>query len=86
MTYSNTNRGSIWKNDRKEKDTQPDFTGTLDVEGRQFWVSAWKRKPDDSPSSPALKFSIKPKEQEQQAPQAKQPDPADNGFEDDIPF
>lgn len=61
--YSNENRGSIWKNDRKEKDTHPDFTGSLNVEGREYWVSAWKRKPDANPKAPALSFSVKPKDE-----------------------
>jgi hypothetical protein len=60
--YSNENRGSIWKNDKKEKDTHPDFTGSLNVDGVEYWVSAWKRKPDASAKAPALSFSIKPKE------------------------
>lgn len=82
MSYDNTNRGSIWKNDRKEKDTHPDFTGTLNVNGEEFWVSAWKRKPDANPKAPALSFSVKPKEEQKAAPPKEQP--AD--FDDDIPF
>jgi hypothetical protein len=61
--YDNTNRGSIWKNDKKEKDTHPDFTGSLNVDGREFWVSAWKRKEGASPKAPALSFSVKPKDE-----------------------
>ena len=87
--YDNTNRGSIWKNDRKEKDTHPDFTGSLNVDGVEYWVSAWKRKPDASPKAPALSFSVKPKEDVQRAsnnndraePVNRAPD-----FDDDIPF
>ncbi len=60
--YDNTNRGSIWKNDDKESDKHPDFKGSLNVEGVEYWVSAWKRKPDASAKAPALSFSIKPKE------------------------
>ncbi len=60
--YDNTNRGSIWKNDKQETDKHPDFTGSLNVRGEEFWVSAWKRKPDASAKAPALSFSIKPKE------------------------
>ena len=84
MSYDNTNRGSIWKNDRKEKDTQPDFTGTANIDGREYWVSAWKRRPDGKPGSPALTFSFKPKEQ--QKPQEQQPAPADNFDDSQIPF
>lgn len=79
--YDNTNRGSIWKNDKKETDRHPDFTGSLNVEGVEYWVSAWKRKPDANPKAPALSFSVKPKEQQpQQAPAQQQ------GMDDDIPF
>ena len=69
--YDNTNRGSIRKNEKKEKDPHPDFTGSLNVGGVEYWVSAWKRKPDANPKAPALSFSIKPKD-EQQAPSAAQ--------------
>ena len=60
--YSNVNRGSIWKNDKKETEKHPDFTGTLNVNGVEFWVSGWKRKPEQSENAPALSFSIKAKE------------------------
>jgi len=61
--YDNTNRGSIWKNDKKENDKHPDFTGSLNVDGVEYWVSAWKRKEGASSKAPALSFSIKPKEE-----------------------
>ena len=61
--HDNTNRGAIWKNDKKESDTHPDFTGSINVSGVEYWVSAWKRKPDANPRSPALSFSVKPKDE-----------------------
>ncbi len=76
--YDNTNRGSIWKNDEKETDKHPDFKGSLDVNGVQYWVSAWKRKEGGSPKAPALSFSIKPKDEK---PKARNDD-----MNDDIPF
>jgi hypothetical protein len=60
--YSNENRGAIWKNDKKETERHPDFTGSLNVEGVDYWVSAWKRGPDANPRAPALSFSVKRKE------------------------
>lgn len=82
--YDKTNRGSIWANDRKETATHPDFKGSLNVEGKEYWVSAWKRKPDANPKAPALSFSIQPKEDkpQQQAP-AQGSAPL---HDDDIPF
>lgn len=60
--FDNTNRGSIWKNEKKEKDTHPDFTGSLNVDGKDYWVSAWKRKEGAAARSPALSFSLKLKD------------------------
>ena len=61
MEYDQTNRGQIWKNDRKDTDSHPDFTGWLNVEGKEYWVSAWKRKEGAAAKAPALSFSIKAK-------------------------
>jgi len=88
--YDNTNRGSIWKNEKKETDNHPDFNGSLDVNGVEYWVSAWLRKPDANPKAPALNFSIKPKEQQQGQQAAGAATGAAAGtaqnFDDDIPF
>lgn len=71
--FDNSNRGSIWKNDKKEKDTHPDFTGSLNVDGVDYWVSAWKRKEGASAKAPALSFSVKPKEEKQSISQRAMP-------------
>jgi len=44
MSYDNTNKGIISKNDRKTKDTHPDITGTLNVEGVEYFVDGWSKK------------------------------------------
>jgi hypothetical protein len=42
MTYDNTNRGALFKNDKKEAgDNRPEYTGKLNVAGEDFYVSAW---------------------------------------------
>jgi uncharacterized protein (DUF736 family) len=35
--------GALFKNDRKEKDSQPDFKGDAKINGEMYWVSAWIR-------------------------------------------
>lgn len=40
--YDNRNTGVLFKNDRKEKPTHPDYKGSFtDENGKEFWVSAW---------------------------------------------
>ena len=88
--YSNENRGSIWKNEKKETDNHPDFTGSLNVDGTDYWVSAWKRKEGASDKAPALSFSVKKKDGK--APPSRKPEmgsaPAGkaNVYDDEIPF
>ena len=60
--YDDRNRGAIWKNEKKESDKHPDFTGSLNVDGHDYWVSAWKRKEGSGPNTPALSFSVKLKD------------------------
>ena len=89
--YDNTNRGSVWKNDKKETEKHPDFTGSVNVEGKEYWVSGWKRRPDQSDKAPALSFSLKAKDESVPAKQSEAPASSGTGskvddFEDDIPF
>ena len=66
--YDDSNRGKVWKNDRKEKDTDADFTGSQNVvcpkcnRASDYWINAWKRKPDANPKAPALSWSTRPKD------------------------
>jgi hypothetical protein len=52
------NEGAIWGNKRKEKDTHPDFTGSAVIDGVEYKIAAWKRKPDANPKAPSLKFKF----------------------------
>tara|TARA_B110000211_G_scaffold145140_1_gene165622 strand:+ start:381 stop:650 length:270 start_codon:yes stop_codon:yes gene_type:complete len=85
--YDNNNRGAIWGNDKKVKDTQPDFTGSILVDGKDYFVSGWKRKADASPQSPALSLAVTLKDQQpSQAPKPVQSPNSGFDEEGDIPF
>ena len=91
--YDNTNKGAIWKNDDKRGERSPDFKGKLDVEGVEYIVTAWKRKPDAKPTAPSLRFSIIRKDElenmdaQTQGSQDRQGTlEVDDEFDDDIPF
>ena len=42
--YDNTNSGALFRNDRKEKETQPDLRGKINVDGKDFYISAWSKQ------------------------------------------
>lgn len=77
--YDNTNRGVLFKNDRKESDSHPDYKGQINVDGTEFWLSAWIKESKEGKKFMSL--SVSPKETKKPAPkkQAKQAD-------DDIPW
>jgi len=82
MAYDNTNQGAIWRNDERLTDKHPHLKGQANIDGVDYWVSAWKRDPDGNPKAPALKFSFQRKEQKA-AP--KQPE-TNTDPSDEIPF
>lgn len=79
--YDNTNRGALFKNDRKETDNHPDLSGQINVDGKDYWLSGWTKRNEDN-SFKVLSLSVKPKEgRAQQARQeSRVDDPGDFDF------
>jgi hypothetical protein len=80
--YDNTNKGILGRNDRKTQDTHPDFSGSINVDGRDYWLSGWIKERKDG-SGRFFSLSVKPKDGAS-APAAPRPAPAD--IDDEIPF
>lgn len=59
--YDNNNSGSLFINDRKESDRHPDFKGSAEVDGVEYWVSMWKKVSKDG-SRKYFSLSFQPKE------------------------
>lgn len=65
MAYDNTNTGMLARNERKEKDTHPDYRGSINIEGREFWLSGWLKEGKPGGKMEGKKFfslSVEPKE------------------------
>ena len=73
--FDNTNRGALFRNDRKEEDSHPDYRGNLNVDGTEYWVSAWLKTSKEG--TKYMSLSVKPKVE----PSSGKPD-----LNDDIPF
>lgn len=44
MSYDNTNTAVIFKNNKKENEKQPDYRGTINVDGRELEISLWVKE------------------------------------------
>lgn len=61
------NSGSMSRNDRKEKETHPDYKGKATINGVEYWISGWKKENDNGPWL-SLAFEPKEKKVEKSAP------------------
>lgn len=59
--FDNTNRGILFENDRKRGQKDPDFKGSINVDGRDYWLSGWEK---DTKSGPALSLSVQEKREQ----------------------
>jgi uncharacterized protein (DUF736 family) len=80
------NSGSLFKNDKKEKENHPDYKGSCMVGGVEMWMSSWLKT--GANGTKFMSFSFQPKEQQQAQPAARaKPAPAAAPeFDDDMPF
>ena len=76
------NSGAIFKNDKKQKETHPDYRGKINVEGKEFEIALWLKE-----SAKGMKyFSVaisEPYTPEQPAQREQAPI---NTNDDDLPF
>jgi hypothetical protein len=62
MTYDNTNKGVLRKNDKKTQDTHAEYRGNINVEGVEYWLSAWVNEHENM-GGKYFKISVQKKEQ-----------------------
>lgn len=76
MAYDNS--GILFKNTRKEKDTHPDYNGSITINGTEHWLSAWIKKGDKGSFMTLSIGDVKKAKESSSGP--------DEFEDDDIPF
>jgi len=66
MEYDDTNRGASFINDRKTTASHPDYRGSINVDGVEYWISSWVKEAGPTAKNPGQQFlshSLTKKEQ-----------------------
>lgn len=58
--YNNENRGVLFLKQDKESERHPDYTGEINIQGTDFFLSAWKKVSKNG--NGYLSLSVTPKE------------------------
>jgi uncharacterized protein (DUF736 family) len=84
MGYSQENSGALFKNDDKSNERHPDYKGSLNVNGVDFWISSWLKT--SKAGAKYMSLSVTPKNANNtRAPVQSKSAPADE-FDDSLPF
>jgi len=80
MEYDNRNSGVLFREENKKSEKHPDFKGSIDVNGKDYWLSGWVN--EAKTGKKYFKLSVQPKDE--QAPKPVQQ--AADILNEDIPF
>lgn len=78
------NTGTLFRNDKREKESHPNATGTAIIGGVEYWVSAWTK---EGAKGKFQSLSFKPKqERAQEIRREAKRTSYDEDLDDQIPF
>lgn len=80
MDNSKDNSGVLFKSDRKEKPTHPDYRGSITVEGKDYWISGWIK---DGKNGKFMGLAVNPKDENYEPAKQAKKKPVDD---EDVPF
>lgn len=88
--YDNTNRGVLFRNDKKDSDNHPDYTGKINIDGDEKRLAAWLRESKSGNKFLSISISeFQPKAEGSAynaALASQSPAPAQSAMDDEIPF
>lgn len=92
--YDRTNTGVLFRNDKATTDKHPTHTGSINIDGVEYWLSAWVK---EGAKGKFFSMAVKPKEERPApkdkagqwkagAPKAPQRQAAPDFDDDTVPF
>jgi hypothetical protein len=75
------NSGVLFKNDKKDKPTAPDYKGNITVDGKPYWLSAWIK---DGKTGKFMGLALSPKDEANTSSPKKKSSIED--MDEDLPF
>jgi uncharacterized protein (DUF736 family) len=78
--------GSLFKNDKREKDTHPNLTGTVMIDGVEYWASGWTKERNNGDKWISLSFKPKDAAPAKQMPAVGSYTADDDDDDSGIPF
>jgi hypothetical protein len=78
--------GSLFKNEKRDKDTHPHMQGSCTIEGVKYWISAWTNDGGEKGRWQGLKFKRADEKQVAAPKKGGSSNIAGTDLEDDIPF
>lgn len=81
MEYDDTNKGVLFREKEKKSESHPDFKGSINVGGKDYWLSGWVN--ESKAGQRYFKLSVTPKDGQARA---KPSAPTTDFIDEDIPF
>jgi uncharacterized protein (DUF736 family) len=76
--YDNNFTGALFRDENRKSDKHPEFTGSAEVDGTEYWLSAWVNESKQGRKYFKIKFKAKDEAAKLKADE--------ETFSDEIPF
>ena len=84
--FDNTNRGVLYRNENKTSENHPDYSGSVNVSGTDYWLSGWLKE-SKKDGKKFFSLSVRPKNDAASKPVNKPVKTAEpDDFDQSIPF
>jgi single-stranded DNA-binding protein len=77
------NSGVLFSNDKREKESHPNYKGNIMVDGKSYWISGWIK---EGKNGKFMGLAVSPKEEQAEQPAKAKPKSGFDDMDDDIPF